>query len=156
MTREEAIKFLALVKVAYPTAYKDMDKESKLATVNMWHSTFLNVHYKIIEMAFDHFRRVSKFPPTVADMYEELRRLYYEAVGDANTAYWSGDKEREKLANWVIDHTNPFRSSQDASGGDINYAMISTEDLKVLPYKEERPIVSTELLIGEEVDDEAL
>lgn len=156
MTREESIKFLALVKVAYPASYKDMDKESKLATVNMWHSTFHNVSFKIVELAFDHFRRVSKFPPTVADMYEELRRLYCQAVGDANIAYLSGDKDREEKANWIVEHTNPFRSSHDPSGGKINYTMISAEDLKALPYKEEKFTISTELLIGKEDDDEAL
>ena len=35
MTREESIKLLALIKVAYPTAYKDMDNASKQATVNI-------------------------------------------------------------------------------------------------------------------------
>ena len=33
MNKQEAIKLLALIKVAYPTAYKDMDQASKQATV---------------------------------------------------------------------------------------------------------------------------
>ena len=147
MTREEAIKFLALVKVAYPTAYKDMDKESKLATVNMWHSTFHNVPFKIMEMAFDHFRRVSKFSPTVADMYDELKRLYYQAIEDDNLAYHNKDERILKVTDWVIKHTSPFRSGYLKNS---NYNLISEEDLKILPGSD------TPILLGKENDDETL
>lgn len=148
MNREEAIKFLALVKVAYPTAYKDMDKESKLATVNMWHSTFPNVPYKIMEMALDHFRRVSKFPPTVADMYDELKSLYYRAIEDDNLAFQNEDDKMLKITEWIIKHTSPFRSGYSISS---NYNLINEEDLRLLPEAD------TNRLLGmEEGKDETL
>ena len=59
MNREEAIKFLALVKVAYPNSYRDMDNASKQATVNMWQVSFPNTPFVVITMAFDNFRRKS-------------------------------------------------------------------------------------------------
>ena len=148
MTREEAIKFLALVKVAYPTAYKDMDKESKLATVNMWHSTFHSVPFKIMELVFNRFIKLSKFPPTIADGYEMLRSLYFEALGDENTAHFLGDTERENRARWILTYTSPFRGSNYSES--INYNLINEEDLKLLPGAD------TPILIGKENDDEAL
>lgn len=80
MNKQEAIKLLALIKVAYPTAYKDMDQASKQATVNMWAGSFEDVPYPIMEQAFNHFRMRSKFPPTVADMVEGLRHIHFQAT----------------------------------------------------------------------------
>ena len=91
MTREESIKLLALIKVAYPTAYKDMDNASKQATVNMWQTTFPDVPYQIMEMAFNRFRMASKFPPTVAEMCEELTHLHWKAIEDSMYAVAFGD-----------------------------------------------------------------
>lgn len=133
MTREESIKLLALIKVAYPTAFKDMDKDSKHATVAMWQSTFPNTPYVIMEMAFDRFRRVSKFPPTVAEMYEQLQNLYYQAAQDALTAF---DEEEKKSAQIVMAHTNMYRG--ECNFGGINYAavdnlLVAPEDKLTLP-----------------------
>lgn len=133
MNKTEAIKFLALIKVAYPTAYKDMDKESKLATVNMWHSTFYNVPFTIMELAIDHFRRVSKYPPTVADMYDELKGLYYRTLGDENIAYQEKDKALMEKTDWIIRHTSQFRGGYVDNS--VNYNLITHEDLKMLPSK---------------------
>lgn len=136
MTRQESIKLLALIKVAYPTAFKDMDKESKIATVNMWHSTFPDVPFVIMELALDHFRRVSKFPPTVAEMYEELKGLYCTAVMDANIASTEGDEETVKRCMWIIKHTSGFRSNEQSI--QINYSAISNSMLIALPEGEGR------------------
>lgn len=125
MTREESIKFLALIKVAYPTAYKDMDKESKLATVNMWHSTFPDIPLRIMEFAFDHFRRVSKFPPTVAEMYEELRGVYYRALQDSLTK--EDNEEIVQRCEWIMLYTNQYRGNNVPC--QINYNSIQQEEL---------------------------
>lgn len=123
MTREETLKFLAIVKVAYPMAYKDMDKDSKLATVNMWQATFSDVPYAVMSMALDHFRKVSTFPPTVADMYRELRDLYYTAIGKAMSAVEQKGKEQYCL---LMEYTERFR-------GDYIDHEISLKSLNELP-----------------------
>lgn len=120
MTREESIKLLALIKVAYPTAFKDMDNDTKHATVAMWQSTFPYVPYAIMEMAFDRFRRVSKFPPTVAEMFEELKALYYTATQDALLA--DNDQQRKRCL-YVMAHTERFRGGADI--GKVNYNTIN-------------------------------
>lgn len=110
MNREESIKLLALIKVAYPTAYKDMDKETKLATVNMWQTTFLSVPYVIMEMAFNRFRMASKFPPTVAEMAEELVNVHYQALEGAMNAQSLGDKDSIKFYSKIMSITEPYKS----------------------------------------------
>ena len=110
MNREESIKLLALIKVAYPTAYKDMDNASKQATVNMWHNTFPRVPYQIMELAFNRFRMVSKFPPTVADMVEALKGVHYQAMEEAGNARMFGTEEDLKVCMAIMHHTEPYKS----------------------------------------------
>ncbi len=110
MNREESIKLLALIKVAYPAAYKDMDKETKLATVNMWQTTFPYVPYPIMEMAFNRFRMASKFPPTVAEMATELVNVHHQATEEALIAHSIGDDENLRLYREIMRITEPYKS----------------------------------------------
>lgn len=106
MTREEAKKLLALIKVAYPNSYKDMDRDFALATVNMWQSTFPEVPYVIMETAFNGFRKRSKFPPTVADMYEELQGLYFSALDNVLT---TSSNQLKAAGKYILEHTEKFK-----------------------------------------------
>lgn len=112
MNKTEAAKLLALIKVAYPSTYKDMDDKTKIATVNMWQSTFPTVPYAIMEMAFDHFRRVSKFAPTIADMYDELKSLHYQALQEVMT---TEDKAVKEIAKKIMQHTSQYRYGDDGA-----------------------------------------
>ena len=111
MNREESIKLLALIKVAYPTAYKDMDNASKQATVNMWQNTFPTVPYPIMEMAFNRFRMASKFPPTVAEMCEELKHLHWKALEESMRDAAFGRKDDFASYNWIMEHTEVYKNN---------------------------------------------
>lgn len=131
MTREETIKFLAIIKVAYPTAYRDIDDDFRNATINMWHISFPKVPYMIMQLAFNHHRRVSKFPPTVAEMVDELRNLHYTAWMDAKIADGRGDQETVDKCLWVMSQTQPYKSNElDVP---INYDLISDKVMAALP-----------------------
>ena len=133
MNRSEAIKLLALIKVAYPTAYRDMDDESLNATVAMWESTFPATPYVIMEMAFDQHRRKSKFPPTVAEMIDELKSIHYTAIGDALTYGSVGRNARlVEKCQWVADNTSVF--ARDYGGG-ISYDTVTDRMLIGDGYK---------------------
>lgn len=112
MNKTEAAKLLAMIMVAYPSTYKDKDEKFQKATVNMWQSTFPNIPFDIMTMAFDHFRRVSKFAPTVADMYEELKGLYYMALEEVMT---SDDDEVKEASKRILSFTNQFQCGADGS-----------------------------------------
>lgn len=112
MTKQEAIKLLAIIKVAYPTAYRDMDDASKRATVNMWASSFGDVPYPIMEQAFNHFRMTSKFPPTVAEMVEELKGIYYEALENANIHKTLGNRELVGCYQEIMGYTHRYAKGE--------------------------------------------
>ena len=111
MNKQEAVKLLALIKVAYPTAYKDMDDASKRATVNMWHMSFVDVPYPIMEQAFGHFRMVSKFPPTVAEMVEELKGIHNQATECALIHKNLGNEEMVSQFKAIMSYTYRFKDS---------------------------------------------
>lgn len=116
MNKQEAVKLLALIKVAYPTAYRDMDDSSKKATVNMWAMSFADVPYPIMENAFNHFRMVSKFPPTVAEMVEELKRTYYQAVEGALIHKSLGNQEVVEQYRQVMAYTARYKDDSNLGG----------------------------------------
>ncbi len=112
MNKQEAIQLLALIKVAYPTAYKDMDQASKQATVNMWASSFPDVPYALMEQGFNHFRMASKFPPTVADMVSELKGIYYHATECAMLHKNLGNEEEAKRYWAIMDCTLRYKNNE--------------------------------------------
>ena len=125
MTREESAKLLALIKVAYPTAYRDMDSDMANATVNMWQVSFPAVPYAVMQLAFDRFRRVNKFPPTVAEMTEELQRLYWAAAGEAVSAKSVGDGDKFRRCEYIMSHTWRYGNYEPS----INFSSISEDVL---------------------------
>lgn len=120
MNKEESTKFLALIKIAYPKAYRNMDNDSIKATVVMWQNTFADVPYAIMEMALDHYRKTSEFEPTVASMFKELKGLYYAALEDVMT---SENEQKVKLGKYVLEQTSRFRGDFD-SYYKINYSAL--------------------------------
>lgn len=105
MTQEESIKLLALIKLAYPNSYKDIDKETQLATVNMWHRAFTDTPFSIVEMALDNFVRESKFPPTIADIIDRLRIMH----GEAELYYITlRDGKNQKTYKYIMDATAKY------------------------------------------------
>ena len=119
MNKQEATKLLALIKIAYPTAYRDMDEPSKKATVNMWQMSFPDVPYPIMEQAFNHFRMVSKFPPTVAEMVEELKHIHYQALEQANVQRIIGNQEAVNQCMLVMRYTHQYKDTHDLGGLDM-------------------------------------
>lgn len=109
MDTQEATKLLALIKLAYPSAYKGVDKPSALATVNMWAMSFREVPYPVMEQAFDGLRMVLKFPPTVAEMAEQLRKMHYEADQIAQMQRFIGNPEKERTYRAIAAATAEFK-----------------------------------------------
>ena len=138
MNKQEAVKLLALIKVSYPTAYRDMDDASKRATVNMWQMSFSDVPFPIMEQAFSHFRMVSKFPPTVAEMVDELKKIHNEATECALIFKTLGDEEAVRQYRIVMDITARYKDDSNLgglnlrglqgllSGGDYNVQRLGT------------------------------
>ena len=112
MNKPEATRLLALIKVAYPTAYRDMDDASKKATVNMWQMSFPDVPYPIMEQAFNCFRMHSKFAPKVAELVEELKKIHYHASECAMLQRWLGNEDAARRYFAIMDCTLRYKDNE--------------------------------------------
>lgn len=113
MTKKEAAKLLTLVKLSYPASYKDMDDEWLRATINMWASSFPDVPYSIMEQGFNRYRMTHKFPPTVAEMVEELRHIHGRAMDLESISRITGNKEALRIAAAVVDITERYTNERE-------------------------------------------
>jgi hypothetical protein len=119
MNDQEAAQLLRNIKLAYPNAYRDLDRKSADATVKMWAVSFPEVPFKVMEMAFNRFRMVSRYPPTVAEMVSELERMHYRALENARLHKMLGNEERAKRWMNVVNFTDPYKR-ENIEGGRIN------------------------------------
>ena len=108
MTKKDAAKLLELIQLSYPTSYRDKDDGFKLATIQMWYRSFEDVPYPIVEQAFNHYRMTNKFPPTVAEIVEELRVVYYEALEKASVHSTLGNKELVSCYREIMSYTERY------------------------------------------------
>ena len=107
---------LDLIKLSYPNAYRDMDTNWKMASINMWAGSFQDVPYPIIEQAFNHYRMTHKFPPTVAEIVEELRYVYYQALECANIHLNLGNRNELEHFRLIMSYTSRYKDT-DSLGG---------------------------------------
>ena len=119
MNKKEATQLLAIIKLSYPTAYRDLDDVTKKATVNMWANSFPDVPYPIMEQAFNHFRMTSKFPPTVAEMVEELKQIHLQATENALVCKGMGNEEMVRKYRAVMEVTARYKRPQELGGLNI-------------------------------------
>lgn len=124
MNKQEATQLLALIKLSYPTAYRDMDDVSKRATVNMWASSFPDVPYPIMEQAFSHYRMTSKFPPTVAEMVEELRSIHFIALERAMLCKSVGNEDGFKQYQAIMGYTHAYKDMDNFWGRMNSFPML--------------------------------
>jgi hypothetical protein len=116
MNKQEAAKLLSLIKLSYPTSYRDIDKETANATVNMWQMSFPDMPYPIMEQAFNHYRMSHKFPPTVAEMVEELQHIYYQALEQYSMQKMLGNLEAAKQFDAVMYLTARYKDTYHLGG----------------------------------------
>jgi hypothetical protein len=65
-----------------------------------------------MEQAFNHFRMTSKFPPTVAEMVEELKGIYYEALEGANIHKNLGNREFASCYQEIMSYTHRYAKGE--------------------------------------------
>lgn len=80
MTRQEALKILAVLRVAYPNSYRGLDEDMASAMAGLWTSQFANMPYSVVSLAVERLISKSTFPPTIAEINDELRSLWAEAT----------------------------------------------------------------------------
>ena len=70
MNRREVVTILAIIKMAYPNAYKDVSSDEREILYKFWEMQFKEVPYSTLEKALQRHIRDNKYPPTIADINE--------------------------------------------------------------------------------------
>ena len=81
MTRDEAIKILAILKAAYPNSYRNMSKDEANGTVMVWSMQFANIPAEVVMIAINKWINTSPIPPAICEVMEKIRGMYWEVWG---------------------------------------------------------------------------
>ena len=79
----------------------------------MWAGSFPDVPYPIMEQAFNHYRMTSKFPPTVAEMVDELRQIHFQATESALICKSLGNEEEVKRYRAIMNFTYRYKDTSN-------------------------------------------
>lgn len=121
MTRQEALKILAVLRVAYPNSYRGLDEDMASAMAGLWTSQFANMPYLVISLAVERLISKSTFPPTIAEVNNELRSLWAEATTlldmHEQSYEWEIPEQRlnestVKTLKTIEEATSPMRSGK--------------------------------------------
>lgn len=75
MNREQIIAILKVLKTAYPKFYVDMTKDEMLNTIDLWTEMFAHENPALVTAAVKNLINVFKWPPTIADVKDEMYKL---------------------------------------------------------------------------------
>ena len=75
MNRDEIVTILGTLKTAYPKFYVDMSKEEMYNTIDLWTEMFSHENPKLVVAAVKNLINTFKWPPTIADIKEEMYKL---------------------------------------------------------------------------------
>lgn len=112
MTREETIKLLAILKAAYPNSYRGMTKEEANGTVMVWATQFAKYPANVVMIAVNKLISKSTFPPSINEVKEGIRGLYWEAWGMLNEhkTFKNLDDRTVAALNEIMEVCEPMRT----------------------------------------------
>lgn len=114
MTREEAIKVLAILKAAYPNSYRNMTKDEASGTVAVWSMQFANIPADVVMIAINKLISTSPFPPAISEVKKKIGGLYWESweMLKANQVYGTLSEEKKALYERIFAVAEAFRNMQ--------------------------------------------
>ena len=114
MNRKEAAQLLAILKAAYPNNYKGMSTEEAQGTISVWTMQFTDVPADIVLMALNKAIATSKYPPSIAEIKDKMKSIYWEAYDKLNP--WCDDvplsKEEEKMYDRIFKVTERYKNEK--------------------------------------------
>ncbi len=128
MTKQEVNKLLALMKANYSNAFKSMSQQDKYLLLNTWTFTLQDLNADVVMIAAMQLISTSKWLPTVAEIREKCRELYYAAsLGRDEVMQWVIDEgaatqdqitafqRREQTRRYIANATNHLRGNTEKS-----------------------------------------
>lgn len=160
MTKPEMNKLLALLQVNYSYAFKNMSQNDKYLLLETWTFTLQDLDAHVVFMAVMQLISVSKWLPTVAEVREECRNLYYQAHSvRANWLYDEMSEEKKRVYQAIEGATHHLRGEGppkltletilERNGNTLNGGPIA----RMIDDPEERQKHKTISFDGEEVRD---
>jgi len=87
MTRDETKQLLDILKLSYPTYYKNMDFNQAKETLDFYYGFFDEYDAVIVVQALRNYIKENKFPPTIAGLTEQINLLM--PSGKSSAEYWN-------------------------------------------------------------------
>lgn len=112
MTADDANKLLALAKANYSYAFKTMSKQEKVLLVQSWAFALQDIPADIVMLAFMQLLTTSKWLPTVAEIREKVKGMYYQTAYQNDLIPEAEGVRRAK--KYIADHTCNMRGDGDA------------------------------------------
>ena len=75
MTMDETIGLLGIMKIAYPNFYKNLSSAEAEQTALLWNQMFENDNAKLVTESVKALVCTLKYPPTIADVKEQMRLI---------------------------------------------------------------------------------
>lgn len=134
MTKAETAKVLAILKAAYPNTFKNLSAEDASATVNVWAAQFANMPVSVVMIAVNKLISTNVFPPTITEVKERMRSLYWEAwemLDQNKKGLRKLDARTLEATQTILKAVEPMRTKQriEPSLGELlgGYAQYLTE-----------------------------
>lgn len=115
MTKAETAQILAILKAAYPNTFKSLTAEDATATVNVWAAQFANMPVSVVMVAVNKLISTNVFPPTITEVKERIRSLYWEAwemIDQHKKGLQKLDVRTLEAAKAILKAVEPMRTKQ--------------------------------------------
>lgn len=115
MTKTETAQILAILKAAYPNSYKNLTSEDAAATVNVWAAQFSKMPVGVVMIAVNKLISTNVFPPTITEVKERIRGLYWEAwdmIDKHNRGFRKLDEKTLATTKEILKVVEPMRTAE--------------------------------------------
>jgi len=128
VTKQEVNKLLALMKANYSYAFKTMSQQDKYMLLNTWTFTLQDLPADVVMIAVMQIISTSKWLPTVAEIREQCKKLYYEATPYNNPIDWLDEEDRRKYG--IPEPTQEEIEAEKCRKAKLNYIQNATSHLR--------------------------
>jgi len=71
MQKQDIKQLMTVLKVAYPSHYRDMTEEEMRQTASLWYEMFAEYEVILVVKALNNYIKANKYPPTIAGLQEQ-------------------------------------------------------------------------------------
>ncbi len=106
---------LAIMKANYSYAFKSMSQQDKILLLNTWTFTLQDLDASVVMIAVMQLISTNKWLPTVAEIREKCKGLYYDAMSMKSAVFFDLLPEGQKAAiKAIADKTCHIRGDDPA------------------------------------------